>query len=201
MRNTVSSSIGSDASTSRWPYVDRCAMRPSRATRHSHPGSRPSSTYLRKWVSMRASRPPSNPASSGATSTFSSGTPDPLLLVSKETLLRGADRQPGAGHGGLGLGDGELAEVEDRRGQHGVGPAVARSLDEVLERAHSPAGDDRNPGGLDHLSGQLQLEAVLGAVTVHGREQDLARPETLGLGRPRHRVEPRGLAPAVRVHL
>src|SRR5581483_9656949 len=166
MRNTVSSSIGSDASTSRWPYVDRCAMRPSRATRHSHPGSRPSSTYLRKWVSMRASRPPSNPASSGATSTFSSGTPDPLLLRLKETLLRGADVQPGAGHGGLGLAHGELAEVEDRRRQHGVGATVARALDEVLERADTPAGDHRHPGCVHDLAGELELEPVLGAVAV-----------------------------------
>ena len=46
-------------------------------------------------------------------------------------------------------------------------------------------------------AGQLEVEAVAGAVAVHRREQDLARPRALGLGRPRHRVQPGRLAAAV----
>src|SRR3954465_14479107 len=75
-RNSVSSSIGAPASTSRMPYVDRWAICPRRATRTSHPGRRPSSTYRRKWVSMRASRVASKPTSPGSTSTLMSPIAD-----------------------------------------------------------------------------------------------------------------------------
>ena len=37
-----------------------------------------------------------------------------------------------------------LAEVEDRRRQHGVGAAVEHALDEVVERADAAAGDHRD---------------------------------------------------------
>src|SRR5665213_1486006 len=40
---------------------------------------------------------------------------------------------------GLGLRHGELTEVEDRRGQHGVGRTLHRPLDEVVQLTH-PAG-------------------------------------------------------------
>ena len=55
---------------------------------------------------------------------------------------------PRGGHGGLGLGDGVLAEVEDRRRQHGVGAAVEHAVDEVVERADAAAGDDRHADGV-----------------------------------------------------
>ena len=51
------------------------------------------------------------------------------------------DGDAGGGHDRLGLGDGVLAEVEDRRGQDGVGAALDDALDEVVERADAAAGD------------------------------------------------------------
>src|SRR5438445_13234402 len=56
--------------------------------------------------------------------------------------LRRLDRSHGnAGRGqvGLGLGDADLAEMEDRRGQHRIGPAHHRSFHQVLHPTHPSA--------------------------------------------------------------
>ena len=54
---------------------------------------------------------------------------------------------------GLGLGDGVLAEVEDRGRQHGVGAALDHAVDEVLERADAAAGDHRDADGVGDARG------------------------------------------------
>src|SRR6266511_1848658 len=64
-----------------------------------------------------------------------------------------------------------LAEVEDRRGENGVGAALGDPFDQVVERADSAAGDHRDVHGVAHRPGQLEVEAVLGAVAVHRGEQ------------------------------
>ena len=43
-----------------------------------------------------------------------------------------------------------LAEVEDRRGQHGVGAALHQPFAEMVERARAARGDDRNGHRLGH---------------------------------------------------
>ena len=53
------------------------------------------------------------------------------------------DRDAGGGQRGLDLADPQLAEVEDAGGQHGVGAGLDRRR-EVLDRARSPAGDQRD---------------------------------------------------------
>ena len=100
---------------------------------------------------------------------------------------RRTDRDPPRGHQRLGLGDGVLAEVEDRRRQHGVGTALDDALDEVLERADAAAGDDRHADGVDDGPRQLEVEALPGAVAVHRRQQDLARAPAGRRRRPRRR--------------
>ena len=87
----------------------------------------------------------------------------------------------------FGLGDRVLAEVEDRRRQHGVGAAVDDPLDEVLERADPAAGDHRHADRLADRAGQLEVEAVAGAVAVHRRQQDLAGAERGDRPRPTRR--------------
>ena len=91
---------------------------------------------------------------------------------------------------GLGLGHGVLAPVEDRGGQHGVGPAGRRPLHEMVERAHPARGHHRHPDGVDHGPGQLEVEAVAGPVAVHRGEQDLAGPQPRRSARPRPRRRP-----------
>src|SRR3954466_12261759 len=68
MRQIVSSVTGRAPSLSASPYDDRCATWPRLLTMTCQPGSRPSSTYFRKWVSMRRSRCGSSPTSPGSTS-------------------------------------------------------------------------------------------------------------------------------------
>ena len=83
----------------------------------------------------------------------------------------------------------ELAEVEDARGEHRVGVGLDDRLGEVLELARAAARDDRDVDAARDRARQRDVEAVLGAVAVHAREQDLARAETLGLARPLDGVE------------
>ena len=56
--------------------------------------------------------------------------------------LRGPDGDALRLHVGLGLGDGVLAEMEDRRREDGVGLALDGALDEVVEGAYAAARDD-----------------------------------------------------------
>ena len=63
------------------------------------------------------------------------------------------------------------------------------------------AGDDRHVDRVGDGAGELDVEAVAGAVAVHRREQDLAGAQLLALGRPPHGVEPGRVAPAVGEHL
>ena len=74
-------------------------------------------------------------------------------------------------HQRLGLGDGVLAEVEDRRRQHGIGAALEDALDEVVERADAAAGDHRHADGVDDRARQLEVEAL----PVPSRSIDVSR--------------------------
>src|SRR5206468_9383964 len=98
--------------------------------------------------------------------------------------LRRSNGYPHRRHVGFGFGDGELAEVEDRGGENGVGLAVEGGLGQVVEGAGAAAGDDGEVTRLADGAGELDVVAVLGAVTVHRRKEDLARAEALALGGP-----------------
>ena len=71
----------------------------------------------------------------------------------------------------------------------------------MLERAGPARGDHRHVHGVRHRARELQLVAVLGAVAVHAREEDLPRPALDALARPLHGVAAHRRAPAVHVHL
>ena len=101
----------------------------------------------------------------------------------------------------LRLGDGELAEVEDARGEHGIGLALHHGIDHVLGVAAAAARDHRHLHRLADRARQRDVVSVLVPVGVHAGQQDLAGAQLDGPLRPRHRVEPGGLAPAVRVDL
>src|SRR5918995_1597656 len=86
--------------------------------------------------------------------------------------LRSAHRDPSLGHQRLGIGDRVLAEVEDRRRQHGVGTALGDAVGEVGGGAAPAAGDDGHVDGRGHGPRELEVEALLRAVAVHRREED-----------------------------
>ena len=71
--------------------------------------------------------------------------------------------------------------MEDAGGQHRVGAGVDGGR-EVLGRARAAAGDHGDGDLAAYGADQVEVEAVAGAVGVHGVEQDLAGAE---LGRPR----------------
>ena len=91
--------------------------------------------------------------------------------------------------------------MEDRRAQHGVGARLADRLAQVLAAARAARGDHGDVDRVRDRAGQLELVAVLGAVAVHAREEDLPRPPLGPLACPLDRVAPRRHPPAVHVDL
>ena len=75
--------------------------------------------------------------------------------------------------------------------------ALAHALDQMVERSDPAAGDHRNADRIGDGSGQLEIVAALGAVAVHRRDQQFARPQ---LGQPHgvfECIDPGWLAPAM----
>src|SRR5215831_20999018 len=75
---------------------------------------------------------------------------------------------------------------------------VANALDEVLQRAHSARGDDRHRYRIGDRAGERNIETLLGAVAIHGGQQDFAGAECRDLARVVDRIEPSGIAPPMR---
>ncbi len=73
-------------------------------------------------------------------------------------------------------------------------------VDEVAERAGAPRCDHGHVHRVGHRTGQLELVAVLGAVAIHARQQDLPGAALDALARPRDGVAANGRAAAVHVH-
>ena len=75
--------------------------------------------------------------------------------------------------------------------------AIADAFDEVLQRAHSTRGDHRHRYCISHGTGQRNVKSLLGAVSIHGGQQDFAGAERRDLARVIDSVEPGGIAPAM----
>ena len=74
-------------------------------------------------------------------------------------------------------------------------------LGKVLERSRPARRDHRDRYGCRHLREKITVEAVLGAIAVHAREQDLPRPPPGRLSRPLHCVEASRNPPTREEHL
>src|SRR5579871_384968 len=86
-------------------------------------------------------------------------------------------RNPRLRQSRLGFGDGMLAEMEDRGGQHGAGMAFADAGHQVVESPDPARGDDGNADRIGDRAGEREVVARPGPVPVHGGEQDLAGAE------------------------
>src|SRR3954447_2915461 len=117
------------------------------------------------------------------------------ILASRPLSWLEADRYSSRAHPLLGLADAVLAVMEDRRAEDGVGAAPLDRVHQVVERPRAAGGDNRHVHGVGHRPSELQLVAVLGAVAIHAREQDLPRPALGPLARPFDRI-PAGRRPA-----
>src|SRR5437588_2234038 len=107
------------------------------------------------------------------------------------------DRDAGLGHVLLDLGHPELAEVEQRCRQDGIGSAFGDRRREVVQVARPARGDEGHGDDLVHRPEQVDVVAVLRAVAVHGGEQDLPRSQRLGPRRPLDGVDARRPSAAV----
>ena len=91
----------------------------------------------------------------------------------------GAPRQrtvsPAARRASLTSPDGQLAEVEDARGEHGVRAGLDGGREVARRRPAPPLAMTGTETAARTAADQLEVEAVLGAVGVHRVEQDLAR--------------------------
>jgi hypothetical protein len=87
--------------------------------------------------------------------------------------------------------------VEDRRGEHGGGVAITDALDQMLERADPARCDHRHRNRIGDGAGERNIEALPGAVAIHGGQQDFAGAQRHHLARVVHRIEPGRVAAAV----
>ena len=115
----------------------------------------------------------------------------PARLASRQGLPLRPHRNPGRRQMGLGLGDAEHAEMEDRGGEHGGGVAIPDPLDQMVERADAARGNDRNRHRIGDGAGQRNVEALPRAVAVHRGEEDLAGAHFGHAPRPGDRIERR----------
>ena len=88
------------------------------------------------------------------------------------------------------LADGVFAEMEDARGEHGVGLAFAQHFHHVLEPPGAAAGDDGHADRFADPAGDRQVVAGSCAIGVDRVEHDLAGAELADARRPFDRVEP-----------
>src|SRR4051794_24347979 len=111
-----------------------------------------------------------------------------------------ADGKAGGGGGGLDPPDPQAPEGEPARPQDRIGTRF-RGGREVLEPAGSATGDDRYADGGTDRPDHLEVVPVLGAVGVHGVEQDLSSAELRCAGRPCDGVDAGAVTTAVGGHL
>lgn len=86
-------------------------------------------------------------------------------------------------------------------GKYGVSFALQNTLGEVLDLADAAARDNGNVHCARHGPRKGAVEPVAAAVSVHAREQDLARAAPRRLLRPLDGVDSRCLAAAVDIDL
>src|ERR1700712_3816490 len=96
------------------------------------------------------------------------------------------------------IGDARLAEVKDTGSEYGTGVPVADTGDQIVEPADAARRYHRHAHPVGDRARKIEVVTVARAVAVHAGDEQLARAE---FGEPegvRHRVDARGLAPAMR---
>src|SRR5215470_799222 len=100
-----------------------------------------------------------------------------------------ADRNSAILQIGFARADTVFAIVEDGSGQSRACLADGKALINVRECSHAPGSDHRHRDSFGDRARELQIIAVLGAVSVHAGEQDLARAEPRHFFRPQTSIE------------
>src|SRR5205823_2218474 len=99
------------------------------------------------------------PASCAITGTKPSD--DQLTLLSQASAMSGAHFDAGGLQLRLRFADGELAVMEDRRGEHRIGAATDDAVDQVLQRADAARCDHRDADRIGHRAREPDVEADL----------------------------------------
>src|SRR4051812_15440595 len=97
----------------------------------------------------------------------------------------------------LRLADRVGAEMEDRCGEHGAGMAVANAGDQMVEIADAAGCDDWNGDRVRDRPDERQIVAALGAVAVHGGDEQLTGAEFRHLTGESDSVDAGGVAAAM----
>jgi hypothetical protein len=98
------------------------------------------------------------------------------------------------------VADGVGAEMENARGEDGVGFAGEQHVGHVFQRARAAAGHHRHAHGFAHAPRDDEVEPGLRAVGVNGVQNNFARAKRHGALGPFEGVEAGVLAAAVREH-
>ena len=122
--------------------------------------------------------------------------PDGLPAAQAVAAVGAAGRDPRGGQVRLGLGDPVAAVVEDRGAQRGVGARRAAPRRGGRARRRRPRRSRARATASDDRARERDVVAVVRAVAVHAREQDLARAALDALARPGDRVAARRRAAA-----
>ena len=135
-----------------------------------------------------------NPVISDGRTIFLTGYYEPVRAQAGEEEI-GRIGKPAAAQRRLDLGDAIAAVVEDRGAQDRVGAGL-EPFDQMPRLARAARGDHRHVDGGRDRPRQVEFVAVLGAVAVHARQQDLPRAALDALARPLDGVLPGRRAPA-----
>ena len=76
-----------------------------------------------------------------------------------------------AGHVFLHLSNAELAEMKHACGKHRIGLAIDDAFREMLELANAAARDNGNAYRPGNCASERHIEAGLGTIAIHAREQ------------------------------
>src|SRR5215510_13224741 len=98
----------------------------------------------------------------------------------------------------LGLLDCERSVMEDRGSKYGTGMSELHPLDQMIERANTPRGDDRHRNGIRNGPRQIEVEADLGAIAVHRGEENFAGTQLHHLSGIGNGIEPSWVPTAMR---
>ena len=79
--------------------------------------------------------------------------------------------------------------------------AHVQRLSDVIQATRTTGGDYRDGDRIGHGPGQGEVITSLGAITIHGGEQDLSSPEASHPLGPLHNIEARVLAASLHIHI
>ena len=86
--------------------------------------------------------------------------------------------------------------MENTGGEQARGTG-ARAFDEMAQFTHTAGGHNRQPRGGTHRCSQFKVKTLLGAIAVHGGEQDFTRAEGFNLLGPGNGINAGAAPPAM----